>query len=293
MAMTLQSIQHGVSFAPPRIIIYGVQGIGKTTMLSQAPSPIVIQTEDGAGVIDVPRFPLARSFDDIMEALGILANDKHDYKTVCLDSLDWMEPMVWEKTVELNPTVNKAGGAASGIESYGYGKGYAMALDIWREYIDAINFLRNERNMMVIQTAHSKITRFESPESDAYDKYELKLQHSPKTSASALIQEHSDMVLFANYKVSVTDAEKKGDHKRKRAVGTGSRMLYTQERPAFSAKNRYSLPKEISFDENGAYWNTLANYIPFLSTIGVEVDTTAQTEPAQTEEAQTQPQQGE
>lgn len=294
MSMSLSSIQRGVSFSPPRIIIYGVAGIGKTTMLSQAPDPILIQTEDGAGVIDVPRFPLARTFDDIMAALTTLANDKHDFKTVCLDSLDWMEPMVWEQVVKENPTVNKSGGAAAGIESYGYGKGYAMALDVWREYIDAVNYLRNQRNMMVIQTAHSKIARFESPESDAYDKYELKLQHSPKTSASALIQEHSDMVLFANYKISVTDAEKKGDSKRKRAIGTGSRMLYTQERPAYSAKNRYSLPKEIVFDEHGAYWGVLANHIPFLSTIGVEPDTTAQSEPAQIEEAQTtQPQQGE
>lgn len=292
MAMTLESVQRGVSFAPPRIIIYGVAGIGKTTMLSQAPSPILIQTEDGVGVIDVPRFPLAKSFDDVMDAIGVLANSKHNYKTVCLDSLDWMEPLVWEKTVRENPTTNKSGGAASGIESYGYGKGYAMALDTWREYIDGVNYLRNERGMMVIQTAHSKITRFESPESDAYDKYELKLQNSPKTSASALIQEHNDIVLFANYKVSVTDAEKKGDQKRKRAVGTGSRMLYTQERPAYSAKNRYSLPKEIVFDEQGSYWNVLANYIPFLSTIGVEADNTVQGESAQNEETQENLQQG-
>lgn len=294
MSMNMQSIQRGISFSPPRIIIYGVAGIGKTTMLSQAPSPIMIQTEDGAGVIDIPRFPLAGNFDDVMNALATLANEPHDFKTVCVDSLDWLEPMVWQKTVELNPTVNKAGGAASGIESYGYGKGYAMALDVWRDYIDLINYLRNERGMMVIQTAHSKITRFESPESDAYDKYELKLQHSPKTSASALLQEHSDMVIFANYKVSITEAEKKGDHKRKRAIGTGSRMLYTQERPAYAAKNRYSLPKEIAFDEQGEYWGILANHIPFLSTIGVEPDTAAQSEPAQTEAAQTdQSKQGE
>lgn len=294
MAMTLESIKRGVSFSPPRILIYGVQGIGKTSMLAQAPDPIMIQTEDGEGVIDIPRFPLVRSFNDIMAALSTLANDKHDFKTLGLDSLDWMEPMVWERVVQENPTVNKSGGAASGIESYGYGKGYAMALDVWREYIDAINYLRNERGMMIIQTAHSKITKFESPDSDSYDKYELKLQHSPKTSASALLQEHSDIVLFANYQTNLTeDKGSKGiGDKRKRAVGTGKRVLHTQERPAYSAKNRYDLPQTIPFDKEGAYWGVLANYIPFLSTLGVEPDKTALNEPAQNEEAQEQ-QQGE
>lgn len=290
MAMTLDSIQHGVSQAPPRIIIYGVQGIGKTTMLANAPYPVMIQTEDGEGVTDIPRFPLARNFDDVMEAINILATTDHNYKTLGVDSLDWTEPMVWAKTIELNPTTNKGGGIASSIESYGYGKGFAMALDQWREYLDGINYLRNHKNMMIIQTAHSKITRFESPEMDAYDKYELKLQHSAKTSACALVQEHSDIVLFANYKVSVTEAEKKGDQKRHRAIGKGVRMLYTQERPAYSAKNRYNLPESIVFDKEGAYWNVLANHIPYLQTIGIEADVNAQNEPAQTEVAQEQTQ---
>lgn len=286
MAMSLDDIQHGISAAPPRIIIYGVQGIGKTTMLAQAPAPIMIQTEDGEGVIDIPRFPLARSFDDVLDAIGVLANTDHGYKTVCIDSLDWMEPMVWGKTVAENPTTNKSGGVASGIESYGYGKGFAMAIDFWREYIEGLDYLRNNKGMMVIQTAHSKITRFESPDSDSYDKYELKLQHSAKTSASAFLQEHSDIVLFANYKIGMTE-EKKGDQKRKRAVGSGQRVLYTQERPAYAAKNRYNLPEQIPFDKEGAYWNVLANHIPFLQNICSEAnapvsnDQTQQQEPIQ------------
>lgn len=270
MAMSLASIQHGVSFAPPRILIYGVQGIGKTTMLEYAPDPILIQTEDGEGITDIKRFPLAKTFDEVIDAISVLANSDHNYKTVCVDSLDWLEPMVWEKTVLENPTTNKSGGTASGIESYGYGKGYAMALDYWREYISGLNYLRNEKGMMVIQTAHSKITRFESPDSDSYDKYELKLQHSPKTSASALLQEHSDIVLFANYKIGFTQ-EKKGDQVRKRAVGSGDRMIYTQERPAYSAKNRYDLPQSIPFDKEGNYWGVLAQHIPFLNNLVKEM----------------------
>ncbi len=281
MAISLASIQHGISAAPPRILIYGVQGIGKTTMLSQAPNPIVIQTEDGEGVIDVPRFPLAQSFGDVMEALGVLASTDHDYKTLGLDSLDWMEPLVWAQVVAENPTSNKSGAVAASIESYGYGRGYAMALDPWREYISAINYLRNERGMMIIQTAHSKITRFESPDSDAYDRYDLKLQHSPKTSASALLQEHSDIVLFANYKVGITEEKKGMDQKRKRGIGSGQRVLHTQERPAYAAKSRYNLPESIPFDKDGAYWNVLAAHIPFLQKLTGAEPVTPQEEASQ------------
>lgn len=283
MAISLQSIQHGISNAPPRILIYGVAGIGKTTMLSQAPYPIMIQTEDGEGIIDIPRFPLAKNYNDVMDALGVLASTEHPYKTVCIDSLDWFEPMVWAQTIALNPKTNKAGGVAAEIEDYGYGKGFAMALDQWREYLDAINYLRNERGMMVIQTAHSKISKFEPPDGDAYDKYELKLQHSAKTSACLLLQEHSDIVLFANYKVGVTKEKKGMNDTRTRAIGSGQRILHTQERPAYAAKNRYSLPESIPFDKEGNYWGTLAAHIPFLQTL-----VSAETAPPQDETAQTQ-----
>ncbi len=289
MAISLSSIKSGVSNAPPRILLYGVAGIGKTTFLSLAPDPITIQTEDGEGVIDTPRFPLARSYGDVMDALGVLATENHAYKTVCIDSLDWFEPMIWAQTVAMNPKTNKAGGTAAEIEDYGYGKGFAMALDQWREYIDAINYLRNERNMMVIQTAHSKITKFEPPDSDAYDKYELKLQHSPKTSASLLLQEHSDIVMFANYKVGITKEKKGMNDTRSRAIGSGQRTLYTQERPAYSAKNRYNLPESIPFDKDGNYWGVLAEHIPYLQSY---IDHLVQSASAQLEVAQQQQTEG-
>lgn len=292
MALSLESIKHGVSDAPPRILVYGVQGIGKTTMLSQAPSPVMIQTEDGEGMIDIPRFPLAKSYEDVMEALWVLLTTDHPYLTVGIDSLDWFEPLVWEQVIKDNPVANKSGKIVTAIESYDFQKGYKMAMDYWRDYVDLINRLRNEKGMMVIQIAHSAIQTFDGPETGSYDRYNIKLHTNKKgEGASAYLQQHSDCVFFINYKVGITQDKAGFNNTKNRAVGSGSRSIFTQERPAYSAKNRYHLPESIPFDKDGAYWNVLAHHIPFLQTLGVEANNTVQEEPAQ--ENESQPSQGE
>ncbi len=103
-----------------RVIIYGESGLGKTTFATSAPNPIVIQTEDGLGEIDVPCFPLAESYLDVMKALDSLANENHDFKTVVIDSLDWLESLIWKQVC----TDNKV----PSIEKIGYGRGYNEAL---------------------------------------------------------------------------------------------------------------------------------------------------------------------
>jgi hypothetical protein len=257
MALSLATSAH----EPPRIIIYGNHGLGKSTFGSMAPNSVFIQTEDGLAGIDTPRFPKAESFAQVMEQLGELYNEPHDFKTVVIDSLDHLEPLVWGKVVEENPSTGKTGRPAEGIESYGYGKGYVMALDIWREYLDALDMLRKERGMMIIQTAHSQVKRYENPMSDPYDRFEMKLH----ARASALLQEKADIVLFANYATSILKSKDKSGNERVRAIGAGDRVLCTEERPAFQAKNRFSLPSEIPFDRDGGYWGVIANSVPFLN----------------------------
>ncbi|MEO5355190.1 MAG: ATP-binding protein, partial [Magnetococcus sp. XQGC-1] len=138
------------------------------------------------------------------------------------------------------------------IEDMGYGKGYVAALDYWRNYLERLNRLRSEKNMVVIQVAHATIRRFDSPEHEPFDRYDVKLHQK----AAALVQEHSDCVLFANYKVFTTKAEVGFGQRVNRAVGNGERLLFTQERPAFLAKNRYGLPPELPMD-----WNTLQEHL--------------------------------
>ena len=250
---------------PPRILIYGPQKIGKSSFGALSDRPVFLQTEDGLDAINADAFPLVKlkengggGFEEIMYNLEQLLTQPHDFGTLVVDSLDWMEPMVHEQVCKEHNVKN--------IEEVlkGYGKGYVQALDVFREYITALEKLRDVRGMTIIQIAHAQIRKFENPETDIYDRYEIKLHKS----AAALMMEHSDIILFLNYYVGVKTEPGKGMNKetRKRAVGDGGRILYTEERPAFMAGNRYSLPAEIPFDVNGDYWNVLASHIPFFNT---------------------------
>lgn len=258
--MTL-SLEEEKNF-PPRILIHGSEGIGKTKFGALADSPVFIQTEKGlTGQTDVKRYPIAMSYKDVMTNLTELATQEHDRKTVVVDSVDWLEPLIWKQVCEENgvATIEKVGG--------GYGKGYAMALDLWREYLQALDYLNEVKLMTVIQIAHSQIKRYENPETDAYDRISIKLQEGKNVSAAGLLMEYSDLVIFANYHVAIAKEAGGGFNKeRKRAIGSGERILFTQERPAFKAKSRYDIPAEIPFDIEGNFWATIANGVPFFNT---------------------------
>ena len=251
MPITLQEKK----FKPPRIMLYGVHGLGKTTFGALAPDPIFLPLEDGLDAVDVDAFPLATDFSDVLKNLGQLATEDHNYKTLVIDSVDWLEPLIWRQVC------NEHG--VDSIEKVlkGYGKGYTEALNVWSQYIDALNYLRNEKDMMIIQLAHTHVKRFENPETDAYDRYEMKLN----AKASAKLQENADIVLFANYYVAISKDDSGGFKERKRAVGSGERVLYTTERPAATAKNRYDLPEQIPFDKEGEYWDVLKSHIPYFN----------------------------
>lgn len=247
MSIDLKSIARN-SPKPPRIIIHGDAGIGKTTFAACAPNPIFIQTEDGLGNLDVPAFPLAKSFEDVMDAISTLYTEKHDYKTCVLDSLDWLEPLVWAKTC-------RDGGKAS-IEDFGYGKGYVEAMSTWRQFFDGITALRDDRGMTTIMIAHSQIVRVEDPQLPAYDTHDLKLHKR----ASALAEEFADIILFAAVQTSTITEEAGFNSKRTRAVTTGARIMHTVGAPAFTAKNRYSIASPLPLS-----WDALAEAMGYVA----------------------------
>jgi AAA domain len=245
MSISLASLNRTTALKPPRTLIHGVHGVGKTTFAAGAPDPVFILTENGLGTLEVPHFPPARIFDEVMQALAALYTEEHAFRTLVVDSVDWLEPLIHAR-------VCKDQGWSS-IEDAGYGKGYVHALDLWRQYIEGLNALRDDKGMTVVQIAHTDIKRFDSPESEPYDRYVLKL-HSK---ASALLQEHSDIVLFANYRISTVKADVGFNKKVTRALGSGERLLHTAERPAFLAKNRYGLPDTLAMS-----WAVLTEAMP-------------------------------
>ena len=255
MAVSMASLRRGGEIKPNRVMLYGTHGVGKTSLAAAAPAPVFLQTEDGLATIPADTFGLLRTYGDVVDAIATLANEPHDFKTVVVDSLDWLEPVVWTEACRANGWAN--------IETPGYGKGYVAALDTWRLLLDGLSVLRDERGMGVILLAHAEVKKFEPPESEPYDRYQPKL--NAKT--SALIQEHVDDVLFVNYRVSLIKDNPKEKNSRVRGVGGGQRVLYTQERPSHLAKNRWRMPETIILpDEPEKMWSAVAEHLPFYKT---------------------------
>ncbi len=260
MTSILESIQHGRQPKPPRVLLYGVEGIGKSTFGSEAPKPIFVQTEDGLDEIDCDRFPLATKFDDVIAALKSLCNEKHDYESVVIDSLDWLERLVWDKLCEhyAVPSIEKVDG--------GYARGYMHALSLWREVLDHLNVLR-AAGMVIVLIAHSKVERFEDPESSPYDRYSPRLHKH----AAALVKEWCDAVLFATRKMR-TQSEDAGFNRKRtlaHAIGKdgGDRVMRAYGCPSCVAKNRYGIAEELPLSWS-AFMTALSNNQPIPKTQG-------------------------
>lgn len=236
---TLNQIHHGRRHTPPRLLVYGTEGIGKSTLAAAAPKPIFIPTEDGLDQIECASFPLATRLTDVDAALRTLIQEKHEFGTVVIDSADWLERLVWDALCEQYGVgcIEKCDG--------GFARGYVHALTHWRRLLGDLNALRNQRGMCVILLAHARVEKFEDPESSAYDRYSPRLHKH----VTALLTEWADAVLFATRRI-ITKTEE-GGFGRERTIAAGlgkdggERVLRTVGSPACVAKNRYGLPAEL------------------------------------------------
>jgi hypothetical protein len=241
MSFNLSSIQKSSGIKAPRVLIYGSHGLGKTTFGASAPNPIFILTEDGLGSIKSEHFPLATSFSDVLDAISALYSEDHNFKTVVLDSLDWLDNLIW---TDINEKHDE--------KALAYGKGAMIAADYWRNVLEGLSSLRDHKDMAVILIAHSEIKRFDSPEVEPFDRYQPKLQ----ARSSALVQEWCDAVLFANFKTIVKKDDVGFNKTVSRGITTGERLIYTTEKPAYLAKNRFGLPDSLPLT-----WNAFAEAI--------------------------------
>ncbi len=225
----LKSISRTRRLEAPKILLAGEPKIGKSTFAASAPNSIGILTEDGLSGIDAQAFPLATSLDDVYAAIGTLHNEEHNFSSVFVDSLDWLEPLVAQHVCKANGWKD--------IEAPGYGKGYVAAAAEWKNLLDGFEALRRDRGMAVILVVHVKQKRIESPTHEGYDAYVLKLHDR----AAALVSEWADIVGFAAHRIALKKTDAGFGAKENKAIKTGERMLHLDPHPAYPSGSRFGL----------------------------------------------------
>lgn len=253
MAISLKDLRKERAVDPPRIIIYGPEGMGKTSLAAQADKPVFLQVEKGTPAgLELDSFGHLTSYAQVMEAIEVLYNENHDFKTVVIDSLSELEKLIFRETCER--------GGKKTIEDFGYGKGYKEADYVWTEVIDGVNALRRDRGMTVVLIAHAKVDRFDDPQTSSYSRYGLSLHER----AAAMVSREVDAILLVKQDVTIKQDDPKasqGAGTRRRADGGETRWIYCEGRPAFTAKNRYDMPDKIMFPR-GQGFAALAKYFP-------------------------------
>lgn len=219
-----------------KTVIYGVEGIGKSTFASHFPDPVFCDTEGSTKHMDVARTPSPESFQAVKEQVKYFINHPDELRTFVLDTADWAEKLCSKQICDR--------AKVDGIEDFGYGKGYTYLEEEFGRLLDLLEQLV-ERGVNVVVTAHASMRKFEQPdEMGAYDRWEMKLQKK----TAALLKEWADMVLFANYKTHVVNIDNQGARKGKNKAQGGSRVMYTTHHPCWDAKNRFALPDELPFE---------------------------------------------
>ena len=213
-----------------KTVIYGPEGIGKSTFASEFPDPVFIDTEGSTRDMDVGRLPVPTSWNMLLEEVKYVIQNPSVCKTLVIDTADWAEQLC---SVGICDKYQK-----TGIEDFGYGKGYVFLQEEFGHLLNLLSELAEQKGIHVVLTAHAKMRKFEQPdEMGAYDRWEMKLSKN----VSPMVKEWADMVLFANYKTHVIKVDGKN-----KAQG-GQRVMYTTHHSCWDAKNRYGLPDEVPF----------------------------------------------
>jgi hypothetical protein len=226
-----KSLVVGKQKLPPRICIYGAHGIGKSTLASQFPNPIFISTEDGIDALEVTSFPKAETLEGVVENVKTLIKEDHGFRTVVIDSVDWLiEPLIMQNVEGSHEAKDLA-----------YGKGQMLVAEEFREILQGLDVLRRKRGMNVVLLAHASVVRYEDPRTEPYDRYQPKIPNR----CNALLQEWVDVLAFAAFKVIIRKSDVGFNNTVSRGVTTGERLLHFVENPAYAAKNRYSCPDTV------------------------------------------------
>ncbi len=250
MAKSISQLNSTKSTNPPITLLYGVDGVGKTSLAAEWPDPIYLHTEgeEPPNDVELATPGTLTSYEELLGLIGELVTEDHDRKTVIIDSLDGLESLVWAATCERL----KVGS----IEEPGFGKGYVETDKEWQDLLGGIAALK-ARGIAVVMLAHPEIVRFDSPISDPYSRYGIKLHKR----ASALVREKADIVGFINYRTTLKTKEVGPKKAITHGEGGGDRQIHLEERPGFVAKNRYNMPTAVPY-KKGAGYTELQKFFP-------------------------------
>ena len=232
--MSKYKITGGVMPAPLKVVLYGVEGIGKSSFAARFPQPVFIDTEGGTGRLDVQRLPAPDSWQMLLDEAAAAADGQVPCQTLVLDTADWAEKLCMAGVC--------ARFKVKGIEDIGYGKGYTYVKEEFARLLDVLEkVIASGRHVVVV--AHAAVAKFEQPDAvGSYDRWVMKTSKQ----VAPLLREWCDMLLFANYK-TVVEKSGSGPSAKNKASGA-RRVLYTTHNACWDAKNRFGLPDEVPFD---------------------------------------------
>jgi hypothetical protein len=209
-------------------VIYGTEGIGKSTLAAAFPAPVILDTEEGTHHLDVARVSIG-SWEELRAAVAEIGSKPSKFRTVVIDSADWAERLLIESLLVEHKQKS--------IEGFGFGKGYTILAEGFGRFLTQCDALIGV-GLNVAFVAHSKVQRTSPPDmADGFDRYELKLTKQ----TAPLLKEWCDLLCFCNYKTTVSE----GSDGRKKATGGKRRLMHLERAAAWDAKNRYGLDAEL------------------------------------------------
>ena len=256
----------GKQAKPRRVLLYGQEGVGKSTWAASAPRPIFLDFEDGIGDLDVEKTPRLHTYAETINALRWLYQAEHSYQSVVFDTVDWFEKLIHDQVcMSANCTnIEKVDG--------GYGKGYVAAAALLQEFLTKLEALMTKRRMNVVMLGHCTRVKVTDPEREAYEK------HSPDLhkQSAALLREWCDEVFFASFRTYLRTEDAGFNKQRQIAIGGDERFIRTTHSAGVHAKNRLSLPAELpmQWSEYQKHWPNVASVTPVTNgnIAGVVVD---------------------
>ena len=231
---------------PPRMVIYGGEGVGKSTFAATIPGALFLPTEGGLDNIDCASLPVAETLGQVIAGLDALATEKHAYSCVIIDTVTSLERLIHDDLCRSHKA------ASIELVAGGYGKGFSMAAEKFRELLARLDLLRSVQQMAIVIIAHGRAESFADPEGPSYDRWAPRLH---KAIGSQLV-EWADIVGFACRRQRTTEA---GTRTIARPVGAdgGDRILRTQGGPSCVAKSRYEkIPAEVPL-----VWGEVSKYL--------------------------------